>query len=757
MAKNNIFESEADFLAKLKEQGWSPPTDPDELAETARMLGSQIAFLRPYVDSLYASNQDEEWIHYSSKWETSPSFQVTDTRRDFLAACVRVCVEPVQLVDFKSRWEEAKFTAVTKKFYVMGNVSIPRPSTCSLPLKDECDVAAQNVDVGRHSLSFINYQNISEDIEGIRFKINGDRFVVIEKQGKYFLSGYEVLELVCKPTFSVLERYGGEFYVIYPYDHGPISNVTYKSGNSEKSFPVRAHPWLSHANFSRHDLLSTKYEGVMILVKGKEYRVKWNETVEILLDGEVWEVMLYEDVKGVSQFRPMRPRPGKVPISINAAKSQIHASVPGRYFIKNVRINSTRHKVSGQKRVVTGAKVLFLSDKGFWLIRDGIKPLDLIGGTSLPGETPLETVVREVYEETKVRVDPQDFVDIGVSSEEMTDSIWDTTIFLAPIPVDMKKSKGMFFFTQSVSELISTFYAEKGVAQLWTIRLLERIEMLGGARAMRAILVSHYLLPNEGNILVTDNSYPFLNCTGLLTMIDLPPADSYDDFEKRVFRRCGPNQLLVNACHFYWQFRVPEQHQNYGSGTRSEVVKKYKDEIIKKRRTMFAKDSKGAYLNFTPADKDFSVKLKDKKQCSKCYAFDAFAGDFGCSCPDELECNKCGEKDCNCRSPCLACKKVPCACDVAPSDVVKEKISQFKTPKHFPDSKIAARSILKEILINRPKMEITAQELYKEFSRLGFPGTRVTKVKFIEKCIAWGVVSDSRHPGGRSFTYLAES
>jgi ADP-ribose pyrophosphatase YjhB (NUDIX family) len=720
--EETVFEKEQDFFAKLAYAGWTPPDDPDERALSAKLVAGQIEVLKPYVESLYASNQQRDWVNKRT-WEMYPSHQSRLTRENFLAACVRRSVEPEQLVDLKDRWDNCRFTSVAKKWYVLGTVSVPRPASCTLDLKDEVDISAEGVEVGRQSLSYIQYQNLIDDIEGVRLKIDGDRFVVTESKGEFFLVGYETLKLKSKPTFLVLERYAGEYYVVYPYDHPSLPNVRYEREGQEGSLTVRAHPWIPKEMISRVDLHRTKYEGVMILARGKEYRAKWVETAETLISDEVWEVML-ED----GNFKLLKPRPGKTPSSQKAAKSMIGWAIPGRELLQTLTLQK-RKEHGAPKPVQTGAKVLFLSDKAFYLIRDGIKPLDLIGGTSLVGEIPLDTAVREIFEETKVRMTQDMFVEIGTSSDETDDQIWTTTLFLALIPAQMKKLREMRAFVEPVTDVIKQFYRQKGVAQIWTIRLLEKVQELGGLEAMRAVLVSHSLMDPIGSMRITQGVYPLLDVESLIVRSVPVNMSDYDAYERAVAKKLGPilPQMLTIVHSLWTSFQMSKGLLDKGIFSRPcGVCDKTSCDCEELKHRFGIQSGKNANSQSESTKGKGKGALSIVDTTAKVPLVQTYGDEVSISCS--------------------RCAEIPCLC---PRDVVRKV-------KNFPDSKIAIKSLLREIMKDLPEQTISAQTLYKEFSRLHFPGTRLAKIKFMDKCLQLGYVTEVRFASGRVFKLVTD-
>jgi len=641
----DFFEQERDFMEMLALAGWTPPTDPDERALSADLVQEQMEQLRPLVTSLYASRQDQGWVEKKT-WENYPDYQVKETRKAFLAACVKRMIEPDQLDDLKKRWDAGKFTSVTTKWYVLCSVAVPRPRSCNLPLKSELDLEAEGVDVGRHSLTHADYQQIKNEVEAVRMKIDGDRFVVQLQGEKWVLQGYETIELLSKPTFTVLERYAGEFYVIFPFDHPSQPNIPCVIDGKKTVFSVRAHPWVPKEMVQPIDINRSKYEGVMLLARGSEYRVKWVETTEVLVEGEVWEVT-YEDDK----LQLLRPRPGKIPVSEKIAKTVIGWALPGRPLFSVLKLVKPRASTV-QKRIMMGSKVLLLSDKAFWLIRDGVKPLDLIGGTCLENEDYLSAATREIFEETGVRMSSDMLIEVGDSPDETDNQIWNSRLFLAPITNEMRRNPKMHAFTEDISAVVTQFLKQKGVAQLWTIRLLEKLDRLGGVEALRAILVSQGKMELKGRVRITDNSLPYVNLPGLLTKSDFCEVETYDEFESLVTTSFGWCERASSAVHEFWNLLQQTRKKNV-------PVRSLAQDTEKKHHSLVV--------------------------------------------------------------------------------------------KNFPDGILSARALLAEIISKQKDNIISAQALYQQFSVRGFPGTRLAKVKFMEKCLQWGIVTEMRFASGRYF------
>jgi len=204
---------DADVMQQLKAMGWEPDHDPAVVEITRIQMNKMAGSIRSLVEHAYANNQMSSlWVHQRASWEKGTDDQVSTTRREFMAACTRHGSEARFIEDAQKRWEKAEFTVITQDWYVLGSVASPRPKECSLSLKDERDDCVPGVEVGRENVTYLTYPDIKSSIEGVRMKIDGDRFTVQARGNSWFLVGYKDYELREDPKCTVVERYAGQFF-----------------------------------------------------------------------------------------------------------------------------------------------------------------------------------------------------------------------------------------------------------------------------------------------------------------------------------------------------------------------------------------------------------------------------------------------------------------------------------------------------------------------------------------------------------------
>lgn len=416
---------------------------------------------------------------------------VRQYRKKFLDVMSYSRVAKEVRVDNTKRWLRGEFDSVTAKELVIGTTWITHgkilPKSNRRVFQDtpgqieEIDSASPDSGVGRSSMTIRQWTQLrwepsvrDDSVLAVREKLDGSRFVKVERNGKFYLSGFKEIEVSKKFPATVVEYLAGRFYAIYPYG---VESGTYDQVRLD------AHPWKCPQNLKR----TISSDGVMVLTMRGEYRVKDMLTADVevkdqlvfgtfpckVSDG-VWEVALSGE-GNLQVLVPLRPRPGKRAVQsfrdvytqvitrdikipplyweVKNVKTSIAVEVKGkRVFIGQIgeKVSETAdillHKRVGElyhyklkdlkgeytmvlrqpitdriiaapekDRSVTGAKWAILSSDGTWkFVRENKKSYDLYGGKIEYGETPEEAARREYREETGY--DPLFQIFLGVHS-----------------------------------------------------------------------------------------------------------------------------------------------------------------------------------------------------------------------------------------------------------------------------------------------------------------------------------------------------
>lgn len=540
---------DADVMQKLKAMGWEPDHDPAVVEVTRGLMNKMATSIRSLVEHAYANNQmNSLWVHQRASWEKGTDEQVSNTRKEFMAACTRNGSEAKFVEDAQKRWEKAEFTVVTADWYVVGSVASPRPKTCSLVLKEERDDVVAGVEVGRENVTYLTYPEIKSSIEGVRMKIDGDRFTVQKRGNSWFLVGYKDYEMREDPGFTVAERYAGQYAVISP-PGWQTKQIRLKDGDVFIDAIFKAHPFMSIADVPKHHFTSSKYEGIMLLSKGREYRAKWRATAEVLVGGVVWEVT--RDPDNVSfPFRLLRPRPGKIPSTEGAASTMMNSCLPGKAIVPILKTLDVVQPVS-VKPTQIGSKCFFLNatGNGFYVIKDGSKPLDLVGGSLEKDEQPVDAMVREVFEELRVKMLPSQFLLIGDSVDESDNRVWKSHVFLAVAPPIFSRHPSVFLEERSIAAFRKHMLVDRSKYQPWLNRLLMFVESVGDFKTLRTLMVMGGCCEVfRGMGISTTAALEVANRLGFSKLLEslyqharqVRHHGSYDAFYKYVCGQCDP-------------------------------------------------------------------------------------------------------------------------------------------------------------------------------------------------------------------------
>jgi len=346
----------------------------------------------------------------------------------------------------------------------------------------------------------------------------------------------------------VVERYAGQFFVISP-SSWKTKTIRLKDGDVFIDALFKAHPFMSIEDVPKHHFTSSKFEGIMLLSKDREYRAKWRATAEILVGGVVWEVTKDPDNQSFP-FKLLRPRPGKIPTTEGGALTMMNACLPGKAIIPVLKTVNLVRPMS-VKPMQVGSKCFFLNHlgTGFYVIKDGAKPLDLVGGSLEDGETPLEAIVREVFEELRVRLNPQNFLMIGDSTDETDNYIWKSHMFIAIAPPSFARHPSLYFEERSVSAYRKHMLLDRPRYQVWLNRLLTFVETFGDLKTLHTLLVmTGAATPFRGMGLNTTMALDVATRIGFDKMLgelylyakQSQAHHTYDSFYKYVCGQCSP-------------------------------------------------------------------------------------------------------------------------------------------------------------------------------------------------------------------------
>jgi len=436
--KEKFCEENAPMLDYLSGVGWDAPEDPAEvelMLACFEMFQTQLPAMRQAIEQT-VQVKTSTWVNECAPWEMSmPKHARVSQRKDLLACAMQKMVDSDFLRDAQDRWVKAEFSSVSRDFLVIGDLWVRRQGG-SLDLKMEYDPDLPNARAGRKDVTYQNWQcgKMLENVVACRPKINGERFVVEREQvagrDQKILRGFKSLFVPQDFVPTLVEYYAGKYFVLEPYVSTPVVSEVW-DGSKKKVETFLPNRWmdLQEAYQRRDTFLCHRFDGIMLQVKvgekTEEYRAKWAPSIEVEVQGQVWEV------SSVKKMHMVRPRYGKLPVSATVADATIRSRLQGEYlfpFFLEVPVpDKTILQVSSSVSVgqVVGVKaIIFHCAVGKPLqlvfIRDNGKPLDCLGGHLEVGETPVRAMIREGFEETSkaanpLQMDPRQLVYHGMT------------------------------------------------------------------------------------------------------------------------------------------------------------------------------------------------------------------------------------------------------------------------------------------------------------------------------------------------------
>jgi len=378
------------------------------------------------------SGQIPEWTDMAD-WECENREASSLMRQEFCAQIKKFGVDYPTELSYRERWQQCDFTSVTKTHVVINDIVVRRHESV-IPLRSEVSDSIRHTrdlgiarDQSRPYYADLTYPVLSRlvDSSGLQYrpKINGERFLLVQKGVEWVLAGHKDIPVACDFGATVVEQYGNEFYIIMPI--GAPSFVY-------RGITFQAHPFMDLESCVSK-AVGHRFEGIMVYDQHMEYRMKFHPTIESLIGTEVWEV---------SETGPIRPRPGKYPQK--DPEGFFRLLPPSSSVIRALRgVPSSDVIESPSLHCNEGSKVFLFNEKGVFFIRDKGKPWDLIGGALLKGETHFSGLCREFMEETGLSLPPSYYLGQTIDSSPGTQ--WISHVYLAYVPsIDLKMRGSLF-------------------------------------------------------------------------------------------------------------------------------------------------------------------------------------------------------------------------------------------------------------------------------------------------------------------------
>jgi len=248
-----------------------------------------------------------DWeIRYQVKYSVDPK----KIRSIFKHTMLYQKISNEQLSAYFYRYSRCLFDSVSSNYFSIGKIFFPTLTNVevgsglffdTLQTQNEIDIECL-YSGGRCDVTLLAAQTIDWTKVVAREKINGTRLVRVIRGSQHYFMGPGIKVAVPNSfPINLIEYYEGKLYVLEPFGFPTtiIDEVEYTS-----------HPWSPCTK----ELINKSHEGVMLLINGKEFRVKRHPTVEVdtsiypIKQGVsgVWEVSLDGD-----NVKFIRPRLGK--------------------------------------------------------------------------------------------------------------------------------------------------------------------------------------------------------------------------------------------------------------------------------------------------------------------------------------------------------------------------------------------------------------------------------------------------------------
>jgi ADP-ribose pyrophosphatase YjhB (NUDIX family) len=505
-----------ELFDSLKEMDWELPKDPDE-REFSLLLFRELEeeSKRSIILSSYAVGKiATTWIEDVAPWEQPyPHLLVRQQREELMSCCYQKAVSSDLVLDVRRRWEQQQFSSVSLEYYVIGDVYTKNRISDSR-LKKEVNSILPVARFGSKNLTHDMWGKVTvESIQGIRPKINGERFVHDERN--HLLVGFKVLKVPEKFIPKMVEYYAGEYYVIHPIIPQELAYLV-EEGMETKRILFHPHPIMTLSDYvaQRERFENHKYDGFMLWFPDGEIKVKWKPSLEAEVDKHVWEISLVGDALHME-----RPRFGKDFHQYSATtwsasvKAALRSMIPAFHVLQCIVKGPPQVKfvnpilLTGKVHNL-GAKCFFLTeDQQLLFIREPDKRLDLIGGMVEAGETPLQAIIRETEEETSCLMMPEQFYYIGATEEEVKNVLWTSHIYVALAPRKMKTAQ----YVESYQFPCSfSYFNNSSIGKPWQVWLYRHISFFSdycyNLHELNSLLFVLWDVP-----IVSDEESPYIN------------------------------------------------------------------------------------------------------------------------------------------------------------------------------------------------------------------------------------------------------
>jgi len=452
-------------------------------------------------DFKVVKQSEEEFVQSVSEWEKIFS---ADTGADMKKLKQILCAagkkrkfSQVKMEWLYHRWQRCLFDAIGPQFFLLTEVFVPSlvsPKKMEKWLKPEVEYRDAR---GCKDIAYVELLSMTWGETGntrlMREKLNGVHVERVKMHNKYLISMLGLAMEVDQFESETLEWTEKGLHSLYPYG---LPNYVVSG------IPVTDHLWVgpNAADLALYE------EGVILMFSGEERRMKRDPSVDIDIDGYVWEVCRVsrdtEDIEDLAdEVAQIRPRYGKSPVEAalldcfaemtdlkipphSTLVSYTHTgpflgkclmernsiTIDSGYRIRGDRLCHVDHGIwdisnvtevlnrgaisyyikEGQRYCgpsvakepsYSGCKAIVFDEERVYVIQDEEKPLDFVGGSVVFGETPIECVRREIFEETGNKVLEAYFLYLGISSIVDDGVLWNSYVYLVPFSCFQDQTK----------------------------------------------------------------------------------------------------------------------------------------------------------------------------------------------------------------------------------------------------------------------------------------------------------------------------